>query len=66
MPIAAATAEAGKRLMQPEMIFFTVKSEADLPTQVRNACGLRTVSEAPQVRPHGGSERRGCVWGWVW
>eukprot|EP00904_Undaria_pinnatifida_P007040 jgi/Undpi1/3466/HiC_scaffold_16.g06838.m1 len=48
MPIAAATAEAGKRLMQPEMIFFTVKSEADLPTQVRNACGLRTVSEAPQ------------------
>ena len=49
MPIAAATAEAGKRLRQPEMIFFTAKSEADLPKQVRNACGLKTVSESPQV-----------------
>lgn len=58
MPIATATAEAGKRLGQPEMIFFTVKSEADLPKQVRSACGLKTVSESPQVC---GGVGGGCI-----
>ena len=54
MPIAAAAAEAGKRMGQPEVIFFTVKSEAHLPKQVRNACGLKNVVESPQVCGGGG------------
>lgn len=49
MPIASAEAEAGKRSGQPALIFFTVKSEASLPTQVRNVCGLKKVLEAPQA-----------------
>lgn len=50
LPIAAAEVEAGKRSGQPALIFFTVKSEASLPTQVRNVCGFKNVSEAPQAR----------------
>lgn len=50
LPIAEAEAEAAKADGgQPKLIFFTVKSEASLPTQVRNVCDLKKVSDAPQV-----------------
>lgn len=49
MPIAEAEVKAGKEAGEPALIFFTAKSEADVPTQVRNVCGLKQVSDTPQV-----------------
>ncbi|CAM9377780.1 unnamed protein product [Ectocarpus sp. 4 AP-2014] len=50
LPIATAEAEAAKANGgQPALIFFTVKSEASLPTQVRNVCDLKTVPDSPQM-----------------
>lgn len=51
LPIATAEADAAKAEgAPPALIFFTVKSEASLPKQVRNVCDLKTVSDSPQVR----------------
>lgn len=50
LPIAQAEAEVAKAEGgPPALIFFTVKSEASLPQQVRNVCDLKTVSDSPQV-----------------
>lgn len=49
MPIATAEAEAGKQSGSPELIFFTAKSEASLPSQVRQVCNLKRTTDAPQV-----------------
>lgn len=50
LPIAQAEAEVAKAEgSPPALIFFTVKSEASLPQQVRNVCDLKTVSDSPQM-----------------
>ncbi len=58
LPIATAEADAAKAEgAPPALIFFTVKSEASLPKQVRNVCDLKTVSDSPQVRISCGARR---------
>ena len=49
MPVATAVAEAGKQSGQPDLIFFTAKSEANISSQVRHVCDLKRTSDAPQV-----------------
>lgn len=50
LPIAQAEADLAKAEGgPPALIFFTVKSEASLPQQVRNVCDLKAVSDSPQV-----------------
>eukprot|EP00903_Cladosiphon_okamuranus_P008393 g8069.t1 len=50
LPIAQAEADLAKAEGgPPALIFFTVKSEASLPQQVRNVCDLKTVSDSPQM-----------------
>lgn len=50
LPIAQAEADLAKAEGgSPALIFFTVKSEARLPQQLRSVCDLKTVSDSPQV-----------------